>query len=78
MNTADCYLNELTSHECLQITGGIITAISGIVELAHGVLIAREATNWVGKLWVEGCQGVDESDYFTRFLCLPFDSSAIA
>lgn len=66
---------EITDTQCLQINGGIVATIVQVVEFAHGVLIAREATNWVGKLWVEGCQGVDESDYFTRFFCLSFPAS---
>lgn len=72
MNTNNQHPSQLTDSQCQQINGGIIGPILQIVEFAHGILIAREATNWLGKLWVEGCRGVDEHDYFTRFFCTPF------
>lgn len=59
----------LTPEMTQQIHGGIVGVIMGIVETAHGILIARETTNYIGKLWAEGCAGVEEHDYFTRFFC---------
>ncbi len=60
----------LTTEMTKEIHGGIsIEALLLIVEIPHAILIARESTNYIGKLWVEGCQGVDEGDYFTKFFC---------
>lgn len=53
-----------------QVSAGIsLSTVLLIVEIPHALLIAREATNYIGKLWVEGCQGVDDGDYFTQFFC---------
>jgi len=60
----------LSDMELSDIYGGIsLGAIALLIEIPHGMLIAREMTNYIGKLWVEGCAGVDEHDYFTKFFC---------
>lgn len=67
-NQTNPYL--LSDKELSDIYGGIsLGAIALLIEIPHGVLIAREMTNYIGKLWVDGCAGVDEHDYFTKFFC---------
>lgn len=63
-------IQTLPLQTCKQVSAGVsLSTVLLIVEIPHALLIAREATNYIGKLWVEGCQGVDEGDYFTQFFC---------
>lgn len=64
------YPQALSMQSCRQISAGIsLEAVLLIFEVPHAILITRETTNYIGKLWVDGCQRVDESDYFTQFFC---------
>jgi|GEM_PF-6864906 len=70
MKKEDYKLIPLSKTITQQIHGGLsLEAVLMIVEIPHAILIARESTNYIGKLWVEGCKGVDENDYFTKFFC---------
>ncbi|MGE3319376.1 MAG: hypothetical protein AB7I18_08760 [Candidatus Berkiella sp.] len=70
MKSNQTKLSLLSTDMLSDIHGGIsLGAIALLIEIPHGLLIARETTNYIAKLWIEGCDGVDEHDYFTKFFC---------
>ncbi|MCS5711236.1 hypothetical protein [Candidatus Berkiella aquae] len=63
----------LSNEQTLAVGGGFsLTTLLMLIEIPHAILIARETTNYVGKLWVEGCEGIAQDDYFTQFFCQAF------
>lgn len=71
----------LNSDEIQQISGGHPSAAASmgmlgtvvlIMEIPHLIVGLREFVNYVGELWVEGCDHIEEDDYFSRGICAPY------
>ena len=69
----------LSQMEIQQISGGHPSAALGafgiailIAEIPHMIVGFREFVNYVGQLWVHGCDNVEEDDYFSRGICAPY------
>ncbi len=41
------------------------------LEIPHMIVGLREFVNYVGGLWANGCDNLEEDDYFTRGICAP-------
>lgn len=48
---------------------GILGTVILILEIPHMFMGIVEFTNYVGERWNNGCQNIDENDYFTKFFC---------
>lgn len=67
-------LTVIPEHQLSLISGGHAAAGTvGLVilalELPHIFMGFREFVNYVGERWNDGCQNIEENDYFTHFLC---------
>ncbi|MBN9286941.1 MAG: hypothetical protein BGO43_04695 [Gammaproteobacteria bacterium 39-13] len=69
-------LTVIPEDQLSQISGGH----SGIgllllLELPHIIMGLREFVNYVGERWHDGCQNIEEHDYFTKILFCGFSSN---
>ncbi|MGD9591692.1 MAG: hypothetical protein AB7V32_04135 [Candidatus Berkiella sp.] len=71
-------LRMLNDDEVLSVSGGHV-ASTGIVMtcffLAHSIMGVIELTNWIGKRVANGCDNIDEDEYFDKGICAAYQYS---